>query len=162
VSRIDAAAVFEAAYGTMEQVLGTIDTRPIDVVIFSETGDFTPRRACRMVGSATIDGAIALSRCSRPRRGHDDPPRGMPFPAQALRGRRRRGSRRARRSITRERSRSSVGIGDALISAHRIERLLFDRTDRERNRWGYVMAYEAVRSMIEGEAAAHTRKGSTR
>jgi hypothetical protein len=172
-SRIrNAAAVFEAAYGTMEQALGTIDTRPIDVVIFVETGDFTSETGLAVwSASATIDGAIymqpvpvltargvldttirhevclvfLLRRC------------GADMPAWLAEG------LAVYHAGEIEVLRRGLPGTPPLISApDDIEELLFDRTDRERNRWGYVMAYEAVRSMIEGEAAAHTRKGSTR
>ncbi len=42
-------------------MLGTIGTRPIDVVIFAETGDFTAETGLAVwSASATIDGAIYM------------------------------------------------------------------------------------------------------
>jgi hypothetical protein len=43
-----------------------------------------------------------------------------------------------------------------------IDVLLADRGDRQRNRWGYVLAYEAVRTMVEGGPGSHARRGRTR
>jgi len=172
-SRIrDAALVFEAAYGTMERALGTIDTRPIDVVVFAETGDFTAETGLAVwSAAATVDGAIYMQPASvlTARGVLDTTVRhevclvflarryGADMPAWLAEGLAvyhageievlRRGLSGARPPIS--------APGD-------IDALLFDRTDRQRNRWGYVLAYEAVRPLIEGDAAAHTRRGGAR
>jgi hypothetical protein len=167
----DASAVFEAAYETMEQALGTIDAQPIDVVIFAETGDFTAETGLAVwSAAATVDGAIYMQPASvLAARGVLDTTirhevclvflvrrYGADMPAWLAEGLAvyHAGEIEALR-------RGLSGARPPISAPGDIETLLFDRIDRQRNRWGYVLAYEAVRPMIEAEAAAHARRGGT-
>jgi hypothetical protein len=164
----DAAEAFEAAYEAMVKVLGRIDGRPIDVLIFAETGDFTAETGLPVwSASAMIDGAIYMQPVAvLSARGVLDTTirhevclvilarrygYGMPaWLAEGLAVYHSGEIEILRRGLSGTRPRISVS-GD-------IDALLLDRSDRQRNRWGYVLAYEAVRSMIEGTPGADMRK----
>lgn len=164
----DASATFEAAYAEMERTLGEIDDRPIDVVIFAETGDFTSETGLPVwSASAVIDGAIymqpvgvlyargVLDTSIRHevclvfllRRYGEDVPAWL---AEGLAVYHSGEIESVRRGITGKRPFAPTPEG--------IDALLLNRTDREKNRWGYVLAYEAVRAMIVGGPKAYARK----
>jgi len=164
----DAAVGFEAAYKAMEQSLGEIDDRPIDVIIFAETGDFTSETGLPVwSASAVIDGAIYMQPVNvlsargvldtsirhevclvflLRRYGPDIPV----WLAEGLAVYHSGEIESLRRGITGDRP-SAPTPAD-------IDALLLNRNDRQKNCWGYVLAYEAVRSMVEGNAKAQTRK----
>jgi hypothetical protein len=165
----ETAGAFETAYGKMETVLGGAGTRPIDVVIFDETGDFTAETTLPVwSASATIGGAIYM----------------QPIRVLVARGvlattiahevclvflLRRYGAgipvwlaeglavyhsgefETLRRGLS--------GTQPPIAGPADIDALLLDRDDKQANRWGYVLAYEAVRSMVEGRPKAQSRKG---
>jgi hypothetical protein len=166
------ADLFEAAYETMEQAVGKIDTRPIDVVIFAETGDFTAETGLAVwSASAAIDGAIYM----------------QPVGVLSARGVLETAIRHEvclvflfRRFGTGMPAWLAEGLavyhsGEIVIirrglsgeppgvsNPAEIDVLLADRADRDRNRWGYVLAYESVRSLLEGGGAARAREGGVR
>ncbi len=134
--------------------------RPIDIVIFKTTGDFTsttglpwwsascakggsiylqPARTLKSRGilSEVIRHEVALVFIKR-LSGDDEPPvwlaEGL---AVYLSG-----------EIDRLKART-VGERPKVSGPGDIDSLLLDRGDIDKNRWGYVLAYEAVREMID-------------
>jgi hypothetical protein len=164
----DVAAAFEAAYEAMEPAIGTIDARPIDVVIFAQTGDFTAETGLSVwSGAATIDGGIYMQQLSALAASGvlDTTIRhevclvflcrrfgpGMPsWIAEGLAVYHAGEIETIRGGLS--------GTRPPVSAPAEIDALLADRGDRQNNRWGYVLAYEAVRAMIEGAPAAHTRR----
>ncbi len=157
----------ESAYTAMETRVGSGAGRPIDVVIFKETGDFTAQtRLPFWSASAMIDGSIYLQ------------------PVNVLKERGVLKSTVAHEvclALLRLRFGTHVplwfseglavyyaGEIDALKkglsgpkpvtrNTGEIDALLSERTDREKNRWGYVLAYEEAVKVIGGQGRASTR-----
>lgn len=164
----ETADAFETAYEKMEAALGSAGTRSIDVVIFAETGDFTAEtRLPVWSASATIDGAIYMQPVSvLAVRGVLDTTirhevclvfllrrygAGMPvWLVEGLAVYHSGEFETLRRGLSGTRPPSAEPAD--------IDALLLNRNDKQKNRWGYILAYEAVRSMIEGKANVHTRK----
>jgi hypothetical protein len=162
------ADAFEKAYEQMEAALGTPGGRPIDVVIFAQTGDFTAEtRLPVWSASATIDGAIYMQPVSvLTARGVLDTTirhevclvfllrrYGADMPiwlAEGLAVYHSGELETLRRGLS--------GARPPISEPADIDAILTDRDDRQNNRWGYILAYEAVRSMIEGQAKAQARK----
>jgi hypothetical protein len=166
----ETADTLEAAYKTMTAALGVAAVRPIDVVIFARTGDFTAETGLpAWSASAMIDGAIYMQPVEvlagrgvlETTIGHEvclallyaRYGGGMPhWLAEGLAVYHAGEIESIRRGIS--------GSRPAITGPADIDSLLLDREDRRRNRWGYVLAYEAVRSMLEGSAVAQARKGA--
>jgi hypothetical protein len=164
----ETADAFEEAHAAMEKVLGDAGARAIDVVIFAQTGDFTAETGLPVwSAAATIDGAIYMQPVSvlasrgalagtirhevclvvlLRRCGKDLPP----WIAEGLAVYHAGEYDTLRRGL--------AGMRPAIGGPEDIDALLLDRDDRRSNRWGYVLAYEAVRSMVEGGGAARARK----
>lgn len=165
--RRSSADTFEAAYTKMEGVLGTIDPRPIDVVIFSRTGDFTAETGLPVwSASAMIDGAIYMQPAGvLAARGVLETAishevclvflarrygAGMPaWLAEGLAVYHSGEIETVRRGLS--------GARPPIATPEDIDALLLDRADKQRNRWGYVLAYEAVASLMEPAPQAHAR-----
>jgi hypothetical protein len=153
--------LLEDAYEEYLPLFGTdpASRRPVDVMVFASTGDF-----CHHTGlpwwsaSAMIDGAVYLQPIStlvernilervaahetalvfiHGRYGDAAPP----WYAEGLAMYLAEEGYAARDALTGERPGIS-GVGD-------IDGLLADRDDRERNAWGYVLAYEEVSGLID-------------
>ncbi len=164
----ETADAFEQAHTAMENALGDAGSRPIDVVIFAQTGDFTAETGLPVwSAAATIDGAIYMQPVSvlaargvllatirhdvflvvlLRRCGTDLPP----WLAEGLAVYHAGEYDSLRRGL--------AGTPPAVEGTDDIDALLMDRDDRNNNRWGYVLAYEAVRPMVEGGPAAKARK----
>ncbi len=153
-------------------MLGTTGAEPIEVVIFAQTGDFTAETGLPVwSASAMIDGAIymqptrvlaargvlgstirhevCLVLLSR-RYGGGMPP----WLAEGLAVYHSGEIESIRRGVSNDRP--------PIAGPTAIDALLLDRSDRQKNRWGYILAYEAVKSILEGGPAARARKGVRR
>jgi len=160
---------FETAYGQMEMTLGPVGSRPIGVVIFAETGDFTAETGLPVwSAAATIDGAIYMQPVSvlaargvlestirhevclvfLLRRCGADIPLWL---AEGLAVYHSGEFETLRRGLS--------GAHPPITGSADIDALLSDRDDKQRNRWGYILAYGAVREMLEGPPDARARKG---
>jgi hypothetical protein len=160
---------FESAYAAMEAGVGSGDRRAIDVVIFKETGDFTAQTKLPFwSASAMIDGSIYLQPV------HILKERGVlestVIHEVCLALLRRRFGSHVPLWFSEGLAVYYAGEIDALkkgLSGRKpdvkdtgdIDALLSNRTDREKNRWGYVLAYEEVAKAIEGQGRASARRG---
>ncbi len=164
----ETADAFETAYNKMEVALGGAGTRPIDVVIFAETGDFTAEtKLPAWSASAMIDGAIYMQPVSvlaargvlGTTIGHEvclvflSRRYGAGLPAWLAEG---LAVYHSGELETLKRGLS--GTRPPITDTADIDALLLNRDDKQKNRWGYVLAYEAVRPMIEGREKARSRK----
>jgi hypothetical protein len=168
----ETADTLEAAYEKMEALLGGAGTKPIDVVIFARTGDFTAETGLpAWSASAMIDGAIymqpvgvlaardVLETTIRHevclvlffrRYGGGIPP----WLAEGLAVYHAGEIETIRRGLS--------GSRPPITGPADIDALLLDRDDRQKNRWGYVLAYEAARSIMEGNVVVQARKKGAR
>jgi hypothetical protein len=160
---------FESAYAGATGRLGFGTARPIDAVVFGETGDFTAETGLPFwSASVMIDGKIYLQ------------------PVRVLRERGVLESTIAHEvclallyegygtSLPRWLSEGlAVYLCDEIETIRRglsgerprvegpdgIDALLQDRTDRGKNRWGYVLAWEEAVKTLEGRGAAAKLRG---
>jgi hypothetical protein len=159
----------ESAYAAVAGRLGFGAARPIDVVVFEKTGDFTAETGLPFwSASAMADGRIYLQpvRVLKERGvlestiGHEvclallyegygtSLPRWLSeglavyFTGEIV-------------TIKQELS----GKRPRIEGPDGIDALLLDRTDRERNRWGYVLAWEEAVKTLEGRGAAAKLRG---
>ena len=160
---------FESAHAAIQQMLDIEAAHPIDVIIFKETGDFTVQtRLPFWLASATIDGTIYLQpvRVLKRRGVLDSTVRHEVCLALLYRS---HGDRlplwyceglAVYCSGEIDMLRKGLSGRRPEIRDHGdIDALLSDRTDPEKNRWGYVLAYEEVVKTLEGLGPAAGRRG---